>query len=149
MAAPISRAEGEDTLVILVDRPVSEERPTSIIWLTQSRSTAGLKHTVREHIANIPDLLKDAVVRLFNDKGRKTVSSPDSKVMAVNQTVVNRSVTKAFQSSAFHTTVKRAQHKCLAEPHLVNEVATRAINLPAFTIPLAKFVKNDVEKCSP
>lgn len=36
----------------------------------------------------------------------------------------------------------------LTEPHVVIEVATRAINAPSFTVPMTKFVKQEVEKPS-
>lgn len=55
-----------------------------------------------------PDTGTEAVLRLFGDAEPATKSSPDSKVLSVIRTVVNRSVTKAFQSSASQTAVENA-----------------------------------------
>lgn len=49
----------------------------------------------------------------------------------------------AFQSFAFQTAVKLTVHKCLAEPYVINGVATRTIDLPAFTVLVAKLVKSE------
>lgn len=73
----------------LADRTVSKECPTSRIRLSQSCSPARLEESVCKQIATIPALVKDAVVRLFDDAGLATESSPDTKVMSVIQTVVN------------------------------------------------------------
>lgn len=66
--------------------------------------------------------------------------------MSVIRTVVSWSVGKAFQSSEIETAEERAVQKCLAEPYVVNGVVNRSIDAPALTVPVAKLVKNDVEK---
>lgn len=68
--------------------------------------------------------------------------------MLVIRTVFSQSVAKAFQISAFQTAVGRTVRKSLAEPRVGNDMATRRIDLPAFTVPVVKFVKNEVEKQS-
>lgn len=62
---------------------------------------------------------------------------------------VNRSVAKAFQTIAVHINVEIGVHKCLYEPHVINDVTTRTIDEPEFTVPAAKYVKNEVEKSLP
>lgn len=49
-----------------------------------------------EQIASITALVKDSVVRLFDDVGRAMESGPDNRVMVVVRTAVNGSVTIAF-----------------------------------------------------
>lgn len=62
--------------------------------------------------------------------------------------VVNRSLAKVFQTSAFQTAAKRAVHKCLAELHVSNDVVTCKIDLAAFTIQVAKYVRSEIKKRS-
>lgn len=107
-----------------------------------------LEDTARKQIASIPALAEDAAVRLFGDAGCAAESSPDTKVMSVIRTVVSRAATMAFQSSAFQTAVKRAVQKFMTKPHVVNDVATRTIDARAFTVPVVKFVKNEIAKRS-
>lgn len=103
---------------------------------------------MREQITSFPGVVGDAVVDLIGDAGRAIKSGPDSKVMAVLRTVVILSVAKGFQFSIWHTAVELAVKKCVAERHIADDLATRTIDLPAFIVPVAKFVKNKIEKRS-
>lgn len=62
VAALAPRVVCEDTFEGLVDRPMLKERPDSRIYPTHSRSSARLKDIMRDQIADIPALLKDAVL---------------------------------------------------------------------------------------
>lgn len=62
--------------------------------------------------------------------------------------VVIYSVAWASRSLAVQTALKRVGHKCLAELHLSRDVAACTIDLPTVTVPMAKFVKNEVVKPS-
>lgn len=108
-----------------------------------------LKDTVCEQKAVIPSLVEDAVMRLFDEAGKATVSSLEDNVLSVIQTMVNQPVTYAFQSFAFHTAVGRVVQKCLAASHVVNDVVIRTIDVPAFTVPLAKFLKKTKARNAP
>lgn len=77
---------------------------------------------MRKQCRSILVLMKDAVVRLFSDAEWTDELILDRKGMAEIQTVVSRSVTKAFQSSSFQTIVGIAIHKCLAEQNVANDV---------------------------
>lgn len=44
--------------------------------------------------------------------------------------------------------MERAVHQCLAEIYVPNDMAIRRIDLPIFKVPVAEFVKNEVEKQS-
>lgn len=101
-----------------------------------------------DRIASILHLVENAVVRFFGKEGRTTESSPETKQMAVIQTLFNRPGAKAFHSSAFQTAMESAVHKFMAEPLVANDEATRTISLPVFTVLLAKFVKKEVERRS-
>lgn len=138
VAVPIVRVDGKDALDGLPDRPASEEHLAYRIRPTQTGSLAGQENTVRGQIAIILALVGHAVVRLFVYAGRPTESSLDTKVMEVIRAVVNRLVSKAFQSSVFQNAVKRAVHNSLVGPHVTCDVTTRTIDLPAFTVPVPK-----------
>lgn len=64
----------------------------------------------------------------------------------VSRAVVNRSISKTLQSSTLQTAVELAVHKCLAEPHVINDVVIRTIDLRALTVSVTRFVKNKVER---
>lgn len=102
---------------------------------------------MRDQYASIPTVAEDTAVRFFCDAGPATVPSPDTKIMAVNSTVINRLVAKAFQSSAFQSAVERAVNERLADPRIANDVATCTIDFLAPTVREARFVKNKIEKC--
>lgn len=68
--------------------------------------------------------------------------------MAGIQTVLSRSVTKTSQSSTFETDIEKAVKKNLTEPRVMNNVAIHVFDTPAITVPVAKFVKNEVEQHS-
>lgn len=44
--------------------------------------------------------------------------------------------------------VEQAIHRCVAKPHIVDAVAMRSIDAPAFIVPVARFIKQMVEKGS-
>lgn len=92
--------------------------------------------------------MEDAVSRLLGDAGRAKESSRDTRVIAVICTVVYQLVANGFQSSAFQSAVKRPVHKLLAEPHVANDGVTLTVGLPAFMVPVPKFVINEVAKRS-
>lgn len=69
-------------------------------------------------------------------------------MVAVILTVVSRSVAKTFQITPSQPALKRAVHKYIAASHFANNVGTRTIKNPAFTVPVAKFLKNEVGKRS-
>lgn len=116
--------EDEETFDGIANRPVSEDRPASTIQLTLSRSSARLENTVHNQYASIRAVVDDTVLRLFDDARRAKESSTDTKALEVLRIVFNRSVAKAFQSSLFQSALERATQKCLAEPHVANDVAT-------------------------
>lgn len=93
--------------------------------------------------------MKEPAIWLFADTGRATEWSPDSKLTAVVETVVSRSDTRAFLSSAFWAPVGWAVQKFLAGQYVFIEVVTGPIDLPVFPVPVTKFDKNEVEKRFP
>lgn len=99
----------------------------------------------KEDIPPHPAPVQDTIVWFFGDVGSATESSPDTKVMSVIRTVVNQSVAKAWQSSTFQTAMEKEVQKYLVEPHVVNDVATHTIDAPALVVPVAKFMKNEIE----
>lgn len=101
---------------------------------------------MRDQVEYIRALVENAVVQFSSDAGRATEASADTKVMAVIGTDVSRSDASDYQNSAFllQTAAERAVQKCLAKLHVVNDLATRTIDLPAFSVSVPKFVKNDV-----
>lgn len=108
VVAPIARPKGKGKFYGLAERPMSEKRPASGIRLNQFCSSARSEDIVREQVASIPALVKDAVVGLFGDARSATESSADAKALPVIQTVDNWSVSKAFPNSAFFTSVERS-----------------------------------------
>lgn len=93
---------------------------------------------MEDQFASVPALVKDTVVRLFSNAGRVTEFIPDRKVMAVIHTVGKRPITEALQGSAFQCSVGRTVYKHLSQPEVAIEVATRIIDLPIFTVLVAK-----------
>lgn len=85
-------------------------------------------------------------MRLFEDVGRATESSPVKKVISVIWTVVSKAVDKDFQHAAFYMTVEQVIHKCVSEPQIIGSVATLLTNALAFTVAVAKLIKHKVEK---
>lgn len=98
VATSVPKENDEDTFDGLNDRAVSEERPACRVQSPQSRSPAWRDDAVRSKFANISGVVDDSFVRLIGDLGRATDSSPDTKVLSVIRTVVNRSVRKPFRS---------------------------------------------------
>lgn len=148
VVAPLLRAAGENKLDGLADGPVSEECPASKTPPTQSRSSVHLEEIVCDQIASSSVLAEHKVARLFGDARRSMESSPWTKIMMVMQTVVNQSLSKAFQNSAFYGAVKRLVHKYLAEPQFANDVMTRTVDPPAFTVRVPMYVAHVVVKLS-
>lgn len=81
-----------------------------------------------DQIAIIPALVKNTVLRHFGGAGRLMEPSLDITGMAVVLTVINRSVTKGFQSSAFQIALKQAAQKCMAVAQVGDDVATRTVD---------------------
>lgn len=146
MAAPIPRVNGKKTFHILTNNHLLEECHASRTRPTQSRSMKKVVYTVREQLANHPALVKNAVERPFSNAGLEAESRPGAKVTSMIRTVINQSVAKVFQSSAFQTAVETALQKCLADPHAINDVAINTIDATAFTVLKTKFVTNEAEK---
>lgn len=86
--------------------------------------------------------LEEAVIRLFADTGSTTESIPDTKVDSVIQTLVNMALPKGFQSSTVYLSVKEAVHKYVPETSSVDALVTELVDVPAFTVPVAKFVNH-------
>lgn len=60
--------------------------------------------------------------------------------------MVNRAVTKEFESAVFQTALKQSVCKCVAKLHSVDPIAAREIDEISFTVPVARFNKHEVEK---
>lgn len=75
-------------------------------------------------------------------------SDQDTKVLAVFRTVPNRSVALSLLGAAFQGAVERAVQESLAESYVANDVATHTDNVLVFTVPVLKFVRNEVEQRS-
>lgn len=61
-------------------------------------------------------------------------------------TVVERAVLKVLKSSAFQKEVEQAVHNWLLVSHAGNAVASRNIHTLVFTVPVALFLEQKVEK---
>lgn len=94
----------------------------------------------------MPIFLENAVVRLFGDAGWATESSPDTTVIFVIQTVVNRTVVEAFQSGSFYSAAYQVVEKCGTEPKTVYMVSTRMIDAPAFSVSMVSVIQHMVQK---
>lgn len=68
------------------------------------------------------------------------------KVISVIQKVINRAVEKAYQSYAFYQTVKKAVQKFVSELPSFGVVATKMIDVPAYPVAEAIYIKHKVEK---
>lgn len=126
---------------------MSEGRQTPTIQAMHPTSPARLESTVRKKITSIQGKVEDTVVRL-GDGGRATETSPDTKVIAVVQTVVNRAVPNAFRSAALYVAVEQVVLKCESAPYIVDSIATRMINALDFTVTVSMFNKQEVVKNS-
>lgn len=107
-----------------------------------------LKNTVRKQIERIITLVESAVERVSGDGGRVRVSSLGTVALPVIYPGVDQSVAKDYESSVFQTAVGYAVYKCVAENHALNIVAKCTFGASAFTVPVAKFIISEVEKCS-
>lgn len=75
-------------------------------------------------------------------------SCPDTKVVSEIRTVVDRSVSKVFQISAFPTVMKRAVRKYMGVSYVLNNMPTSTIDAAAFTVLVGRPVETVVEKFS-
>lgn len=96
----------------------------------------------------MPDLIEDAVVKRFGDVVRASKLSRDKKMTSVMEMVLDRAMAEASKSASFQMVVEPLVQKRVVEPHIVDSVVTRMIDAPALTVPVAKFVKHEVEKGS-
>lgn len=99
-----------------------------------------------EQIGSIQTLVADAFIRPFGDADQAPESRPDTKVIYVIQTVVNKALTKSSWSVAFSLQVKWAVQNRVAGLQSVDAVATRMMSYPAFTVSLPKCFRNEAEK---
>lgn len=60
--------------------------------------------------------------------------------------MVSGAVAKGSQSAAFSLVVEQTVRKCVSELLMVNAVGKRMIDVPVFTVPVAKFIKQEVER---
>lgn len=60
--------------------------------------------------------------------------------------VIGRAVDKTSQNFTFKEAVEQTIYKLLLPPHIVEKVTRRAIASPAFTIPVAELVENEIER---
>lgn len=103
---------------------------------------------MREQIPSILALSNYDFVCLFEDASCDTESSPDTKVISVTQTVVNRALTEGLQSHTLHSAVTKAVHGCVAETKSLEAVATIMFIVSSLILHLAIFIKHEVEKGS-
>lgn len=103
---------------------------------------------MRDQIAGIPVLVKDALTRLLGDAGRSTESGPHPVVIGATQNIVDHAVAKALHGYSLKTALEQAVHNMVLETHVLNAITTQIIESPAFTVPVAMFVKNEVKKGS-
>lgn len=109
---------------------------------------ARLEGIVRERIASFRALVADTVVHLFEDVGRITKSSTDTKVLSVIRPVVNNAISKTFKSATFYVAVEQAVHMYASKPKIADTVATRMINVTSLTVRAAKFKNHEIKKSS-
>lgn len=67
-------------------------------------------------------------------------------MLSVILTMVDRAIIKAPQSSALRESVEQARHRLDIETSILDSVVTHTIDDPAFTLPVAFFLKQGVEK---
>lgn len=146
MAAPMLRAEGKDMLSKIGGTSVSEERLIFRNQCTQSISSARLASTVYKQITSILVSVEEEVVRRSRNARRAAESSPDNVVLSVMRTVVNELVAKDFQSSAFYSGLENFVQNCMVEPRVVSVAATKIFDASAFTVLVARSIKNVFER---
>lgn len=113
---------------------------------TQSRPTLRTDDTICQQTASPEREVEDACLQPFGNAGHAPNSRSDDKVMSAMWTFVNWSVAILFRGFAFQTAFYTAVQKRLFEPHDVSCMVTRTSSAPVLTVPVAKFVKNEVEK---
>lgn len=64
------------------------------------------------------------------------------------QNVVSRALANGFQSATLYSAAEEAVQKCAPEPPCLEAVAAKFADALSFTLPVAKFVKDEVEKNS-
>lgn len=64
------------------------------------------------------------------------------------QTDLNRSLAKGFWSATYYLAVEDAVHNGMPEPWSVNKVAAKLADCPSVLVPVAKFIKHEIEKNS-
>lgn len=141
MIAPITRADGDNKLDSIADRPVSDEAPGIRYPGRHLVSPATLDRTVEGQLSSIPDFLRDAVVRLSAHEGWAPKLNKDTEVIPVTQTVVNRAVASTFQSEIFYAAVKQTAHSCVFELRIVEAVKIRKADARGSTVLVAQFFK--------
>lgn len=62
--------------------------------------------------------------------------------------MISRALVKSFPCADFYSAVQEAAHKRVPEPRSLDTVAAKLIGAPSFTVPVTKFVKQEVEKNS-
>lgn len=136
------RAEREDTLNGLADRPLFEQHPASRNLPPHFASSASVESTIREQVATIPALVDDALTRLFGDAGRSSDSSLDTKVIFVIPTVVSIALDNAIRSAAYYSAVEEAVQECKPASPILDAVEAKLVEAPSFMVPVGKFVKH-------
>lgn len=99
-----------------------------------------------KQIASTPALEEDTVIRLSGDAGRTTKSDPDTKVASVIQRVVSRALAECCRVATFYSAAEDTAHKYVPEPPSGDIVAVKLFDASSITVPVAKFVKHELEK---
>lgn len=76
----------------------------------------------------------------------KTRKQARKNVISMIQKVISIDLANALQSIAFYSAVEETDHKCVREHPSVDPVVTNLVDAPSFTVPVAKFVKQEVDK---
>lgn len=138
VATPIRRREGEDKFDGIDDRLASKNIPPK--WFCPTTPAHQPSWSIPFAISS-----HEPIDWRYSCTVRAAESGPDAKVLAVMQTGVNRLVVRAFQSSASSKSVDRAVKKYQTELLVANDVMTRTIEIVACTVPVVKFLENEVE----
>lgn len=69
-------------------------------------------------------------------------------MISVIQALVNTVLSEDFRSTAFYSPVGEAVEKFVSAPQGIDAVTTIVIDTSAFTVPVAKFIKHELEKNS-
>lgn len=85
VVTPVPRPEGKYRFDGLADSPVAEELANSRIRPTHCPLSVRVENIMREKIASNKALEEDAVIRLFDNAGRATKSSPETNEISVNK----------------------------------------------------------------